>query len=78
MVKNVAIVGEGVKNLAYTSLAREIESWTEKVFKLDERIIDLEDEFETEVNMKKRKIYKERRDNLSKNIEKAKKRYQGL
>ena len=78
MVKNVAIVGEGVINLVYTSLAREIESWTEKFFKLDEILIDIENEFESEVNLRKRKIYKERRDDLSKNIDKAKKRYKGL
>ena len=55
-------------------LLLEIESWKEKLFKLDERLIDLEDEFDSEANLRKRKICKERQDDLSKNIDKVKKR----
>ena len=40
MTDKVTLVGEGIKTLSYATLARGIEQWEDKVYVLDNKLVD--------------------------------------
>ena len=78
MAENVAIVGEGVKTLSYTSLVREIHTLKQEAMKYEEKILEIEDEIETNVIKKKRKIWSNHHDDLLQMIVRSQKKLDSL
>ena len=78
MAKNVAIVGEGVKSLSCTSLVREIHTLKQEAMKFEEMLLEIEDEFETNVIVKKRKIWSNHHDDLLQMIARLEKKLNSL
>ena len=74
MVTNVKEVGEGVKMLSYTTLLREIEAWEEKVYDMNDKLLDLEQETQSDVVKKRGENILKRIGNLNGKITEAKRR----
>ena len=74
MVANVKEVGEGVKMLSYTTLLREIEAWEEKVYDMNDKLLDLEQEPQSDVVKKRGENILKRIGNLNGKITETKRR----
>ena len=76
MVKNTAMVAEGVKSLSYATICRDIESWEEKACNLEIMLVsnEAEEAVASEASKKKTEIFKRRLIALNVKIENGKKR----
>ena len=70
---NMGRVGDGVINLSYVSIMREIETWENSLFEFEEKMDDMEDEEDSERTNRKKRNLKKRISSLELKIEESKK-----
>ena len=68
----MAAVGAGIQLLSQTFLCREIETWEEKEYDINTRLLELEEEVETPLNKKRKQQLINCLVNLNKKIKFAK------
>ena len=48
---NMGLVGEGIKTMSYITIEREIENWEERLYKMEDKLVDYEDASEYSCKM---------------------------